>query len=325
MIDKKKNGLVLIADKIDNSGLAILKQNFSVIEFYGFSNKSLITKLKLVKPAILIIRSYRIIDANFIDCIKTFNTIKFICTASSGFDNIDVIYAKKNNIRIVNVPNGNYISAAEHTFALILSILKNIKLADNSVKNGQFNEGKFTNLELSNKKIGIIGVGRVGSKVAQFAKAFDMKIFGNDILNLQSKYKWIKFVSIDNLLSKSDIITLHVPLDDSTVNLLNSTKLKLIKKDSIIINCSRGEVINEECLIDCLKNRKIKFAGLDVYKNEPLINQKFIKLKNVLLTPHIAGKTIESKQRISFLLAKKILSLTKIKPQLNRKSTKLIN
>jgi D-3-phosphoglycerate dehydrogenase / 2-oxoglutarate reductase len=303
---------ILIADRIDNSGLELLKEKFSVSEYYGFNNNQLLLKLKKIKPMILIVRSYRKIDRNFIDKIYQYDTIRYICTASSGYNNIDVTYANKHNIKIINVPNGNYISAAEHTFSLILSIFKNINSADLSLRKGEFNESKFINHELSKKSIGIVGVGRVGSKVAEFAKAFGMNIYGNDIKNLQSKYKWIKFVTLNNLLQKSNIITFHTPLDETTINLLNKSNFKLLKKDAVIINCSRGGVINEETLINYLKLRKLKFAGLDVFDNEPNINREFFLLDNVLLTPHIAGKTVESKKRISLLLAKRVKSLLRV-------------
>jgi D-3-phosphoglycerate dehydrogenase len=252
------------------------------------------------------------IDKHFIDRLIKSTTVKLICTASSGFDNIDTSYSIKKGIDVLNVPKGNYVSAAEHTVGLILTIAKNIWQANHDMKKKIYDSTRYQNFELMGKTIGIIGVGRVGSHVAKIARGFNMNILGNDIdRSLPAKYKWIKFVALNKLLRDSSIITVHTPLDDSTRDLLGSKELKMLKKDAILINCARGGIVNEKALIRAIEAEKIYYAGVDVFVNEPDINLKFYKLQNVIMTPHLAGKTNESRIRISMQLAESILTYFK--------------
>jgi D-3-phosphoglycerate dehydrogenase len=306
-----KNIAVFIADKIDITGIQILrKSGINVLEFPGLENNELINKLSALPnfKIVLIIRSTRKLGKKELKIIKKLGNVVLICTASSGFDNIDTIYARRLKYKILNVPNGNYISAAEHTLAVILCILKNITASNSLMKNGIFGNSEYTNQELKGKIIGIIGVGRVGSYVARLCRQFGMKILGHDIKkSLKYKYRWIEFVSLSQILKRSDIITVHTPLDESTKNLINRSKLLMMKKGSVLINCARGGIVNEKALIMSLKSRKLSYAGLDVFVNEPFFNKEFTKLDNVLLTPHLAGKSRESKVRISVQLAQNIL------------------
>lgn len=309
----KKNILIIIADDISLDGFdTLLKYGCSVIVKTGLSNNELLNYLKGLKSDIsaviyLIIRSVRNIDKDFIQSLSCLKSLKYICTASSGTDHIDIEYAKKSKIKIINTPDANYISAAEHTFGLILSIVKNINNADFEMRNNIFTPEKFTNYELYGKILGIVGVGRVGSRVAKYARVFGLKILGNDIdVKVKKKYPWIKFVSLKHLLMHSDIISFHTPLNNSTENLLNRYNISLLKKNAILINTSRGSVIQESALISMLNDRKIYYAGIDVFQNEPYFNKEFTKLDNVILTPHLAGKTTESKKRISLHLVNAI-------------------
>jgi phosphoglycerate dehydrogenase-like enzyme len=236
-----------------------------------------------------------------------------ICTASSGFDNIDVKHTKNRRINVLNVPDGNFVPAAEHTFGLILAISKNIIGAHLKMKKRKF-DSSFRNFELQGKRIGIIGVGRVGSYVARIAKSFNMRVLGNDIDNsVIRKYKWIRFLPLNDLIESCDIVSVHTPLDNSTVDLLNGKNLKLLRSNAVLINCARGGIVNEKALIDLLKRKKIYYAGLDVFKNEPEIDKRFCTLGNVILSPHLAGKTIESAERISVQLAERIVMYFKKK------------
>lgn len=227
---------------------------------------------------------------------------------SSGYDNIDAEYCIKRGIIILNVYGGNVIAAAEHTIMMILASAKKL-----IKKNSEMHKGIFANInhsisELYGKDIGVIGVGRIGSLVAKYARNFGMNVYGNDInAKLKDRYKWIKFVSLNTLLKKSDVITIHTPLDNSTIHLLNKNNLKLLKPNAILINCSRGGTIDEESLIKILQKKKIACAAMDVFKDEPNFNKKFAKFENVLLTPHIAGKTIESKEKMTLIAAENII------------------
>lgn len=308
---KKKN--IFIADDLHISGVNLLKENgFLVHIIKGLNNVQLLDYLKNADTgySILIFRSVRKINSNFIGELIKFTNIRILCTASTGIDNVDVKYARRKKMKVLNVPEGNYISAAEHTFGMLLAIMKNIASANYDMKKGLYDYSKYMNHELKDKTIGIIGVGRVGSAVAKYARAFGMKILGNDIKKgLQNKYRWIKFVSKEVLVKNSDIVTLHTPLDSSTRNMMNRKRLSLMKKSSVLLNCARGGIVEEEALIKMLIKKQIYYAGIDVFENEPEINRKFFKLQNVILTPHLAGKTVESKERISYNLANQIIEL----------------
>jgi D-3-phosphoglycerate dehydrogenase len=307
---------IFIADKIHSRGIQNLKKTgFAIIECNGLDNNKLIELIdrrdSKGNPNCLIIRSVRKFTDDDVYRLSK-SGIKVLCTASSGFDNIPVNSCKRYKIKVLNVPKGNYISAAEHTIALLLNILKNITNADKDMKKGSFESLRYVNFELSGKKVGIIGVGRVGSHVAKLCKAFGAEILGNDIkMTLKTTYKWIKFKQLDDLLKVSDIVSVHAPLDESTRNLLNEKKLRLMKKSAILVNCARGGIVNENALISMLKSKKIYYGGLDVFQNEPRIKEKFRNLDNVILTPHLAGKTVESIERISVQLAERIIAYYK--------------
>jgi D-3-phosphoglycerate dehydrogenase len=285
---------ILVADKVDEKYFKIFDKNLFIIEFkIGISNSEIL--LLPAKYHILIIRSTREINKQFLDTCK----FKVIATCSRGTDHIDVKTAKKNKIKILYSENGNYVSTAEHTVALILAIYKKICFADKLVRSGNFAGTDFETYELKGKKIGIIGIGKVGSYVAKLASAFGMIVYANDIdREVRLKNPHLKFKSLKYIITNSDIITVHIPLNKFNENFISQKKLELLKKNSVLINTSRGKVIEEKYLLKMLKEKKIFFAGLDVFENEPFINKRFFSFENVILTNHIAGKTVESKHKI---------------------------
>ena len=306
--------IVFIADEIHQKGIQMLRNSgFKVLIKYYLNNRELFefiknSYLKQETDICLIIRSVRKLNKQDINILRSLK-VKLVCTASSGFDNIDTSYCKKTGIKVFNVPYGNYISAAEHTVGLILNILKNISNANTDMKSGLYESLKYKNFELYSKTVGIIGVGKVGSHAAKLCKSFGAKIIGNDIKkSLKYKYNWIIFKELTELLKVSDIVSIHTPLDRTTRNLLNKNRLRIMKKNAVLINCARGGIVDENELIRLLKSNKIYYAGIDVFENEPDINKNFKRTKNVILTPHLAGKTVESKERISVQLAERIIS-----------------
>jgi len=293
---------ILIADDISLEGLQHLRSDkYHVKCRFGISNKELVEKFG--KYDVLVIRSIRNLDKEFLAKVS----IKVIATCSKGTDHIDTEYAKSKSIKIINADDSNNISAAEHTLGLILSIFKNIKHSDNLVRSGNFADYDFKRIELFGKKVGIIGFGKVGSYVGKLCNAFGMKIFANDTdEKVIRKFPDYKFRDLNFVLRNSDIVTIHIPLNKDNVNFISGSRLELLKTGSVLINTSRGKVIDENYLYGMLKRNRIYFAGLDVMQNEPTVNEKFFKLKNVLLTNHIAGKTEESRKRISENIFKKI-------------------
>jgi D-3-phosphoglycerate dehydrogenase / 2-oxoglutarate reductase len=286
---------ILVADKINLSGLKFIPgKYFSVHKKFNIPDSEL---LKISNDFdVLVIRTSRKLNKTFLDNCG----FGLIASCSKGLDHIDLAAAAKNNIRIINSEEGNSVSAAEHTFGLLLCILKQISLSDKLVRDGKFGFYDFKRTELRGKKIGIIGMGKVGSRVAKYAEAFEMTIFANDIdKDVRKKLNNYNFKNLDFILKNADIVTLHIPLNDNNRNFISEKKLKLLNNKTILINTSRGEIIDENILIKQLKNGGLYFAGVDVFKNEPEINKSLLGLKNVILTNHIAGKTEESIQYIS--------------------------
>ncbi len=244
---------------------------------------------------VLIINSRRKLDKVFLSRCG----IKTICTASKGTDHIDTDYAAKRGIRIINSENGNYIAAAEHTFALILCLLKGIKVSDELIRCGRFDFWDFERRNLFGKKIGIIGTGKVGKRVSEISKAFGMQVQANDIdKSVISRNFSLNYYDLEHVLRNSDIVTVHIPYNKSNRKFIDGTKLSMMKPDAVFINTSRGGVVDEEALLRILKSKKNFQAGLDVFEKEPYINKEFLNLRNVALTNHIAGKTLESAQSI---------------------------
>lgn len=309
MSSKKK---VFITRDIPESGInLLLKENFSV-EVYK-KNKS-IPKKDLIKKgkdadAIISLLTDKIDE----EVISQLDKCKIIANYAVGYNNIDITYAKKKNIFVTNTPGVLTDSTAEITFALILACSRRIVEGDILVRKNQFKgwAPKFhLGIELKGKKLGIIGFGRIGQAVAERAVPFGMKILYYSRTEKETAKKInAKKVSLDKLLKESDIISIHIPLTEKTNNLLDKEKLNLLKKDSIIINTARGEIIDENYLIQLLKSGKIHSAGLDVYRNEPKLNKEFLKLKNVVLLPHIGSATYETRSKMAILTAENVINV----------------
>lgn len=295
MLNLKNKIRILIVDKIDLHGVKLLPPNYFSITFkLNLQNKDILKYYN--NYDVLVIRSTRIIDKNFLQNCK----FKIIASCTKGTDHIDLMFAAKRNIKVINSETGNTISTAEHTFALLLNIAKNINFSDKLVRKNIFTNYDFRRMELRGKKIGIIGFGKVGSRVALYAKAFEMIVYANDIdLSVRKNNPESNFKSINYIFKNADIISIHIPLNERNKNFISRKKLELLSDKTILINTSRGEIIDEKYLIEILKKNKIYYAGLDVFKNEPKIDKGLFRLKNAILTNHCAGKTDDSLKYIS--------------------------
>jgi len=287
---------ILIADKIDLTHLNILnKKNFDIKVKTGMSNSEILKFTYSKNFKILLIKSRRKIDKLFL----TRCNFDLIGTASKGLDHIDTDYAKKMNIKIINSETGNTLSAAEHTFALILDSVKKTHHSDNLVRQGRFADLNYERRTLNGKKIGIIGTGKIGLQVATFSKAFNMEVLANDTdSEVRKTNNHLIYYDLKYLLRNSDIITVHIPMCDRNKMFINKESLDIMRNNVIFVNTSRGEVVDEQSLVKKLKNEKLFFSALDVFENEPNINKELLKLKNVILTNHVAGKTLEGEQSI---------------------------
>jgi len=299
---KKEKIKILIADKINLDSLKPLnKGKFEVKTAFGISNEEILESYS--DYDVLVIRSVRRIEKDFI--VKC--NFKIIGTCSKGFDNIDIEAARNKKIKTLNIDEGNSISAAEHTIGLIISAMRNIVHSDKLVRAGKFNDHDFRRSELFGKKVGVIGYGNVGSYVGKLAEAFGMNVYANDIdKKVTAKYKKVNFKSLNFILKNCDIITIHIPMNKNNFHLFSYEKLNMLNKNTVLINTSRGGVIDEAALLRKLKRNDLRCVCLDVFESEPSPNKEFFKLSNVILTNHIAGKTEESAVKMPAELFKKI-------------------
>ncbi len=241
---------------------------------------------------------------------------RVIANVAVGFNNIDIGAATEKNIIVTNTPDILTDATADLTMALLLAAARRIPEGERMMRANAFKGWKpdlLLGVELKNKILGIAGAGRIGSAVAQRAKAFGMKIIYTDhkqnpVIDIE---EGAEMVPLNTLLKKSDIISFHLPLNQTTRHILNCANIKHLKRNAIIINTSRGEIIEEECLIKALKEKKILAAGLDVYENEPEINKEFLKLENVVLLPHIGSATRETRANMASLAAVNVLNILK--------------
>lgn len=298
---------VLITDPLSEDGLNILKEVAEVIHEPGMP----IDRIKEIIPTCdaMLVRSGTQVTKEIIEACSA--SMKIIGRAGVGVDNIDVKSATDKGIIVVNSPDGNTTAAAEHTLSLMMSLARNIAPANQSIKNNEWTRSKFTGVELSSKNIGIIGLGKIGTKVAEVCKALGMKIFAFDPFASAEKAKQMGIELVDDLdiiWSKADFITLHVPKTPQTANLINKDTFQKMKKSVLIINCSRGGVVNEADLAEALKNKDIAGAALDVFDEEPVSpNNPLLSLgDDVLLTPHLGAATAEAQINVAVDVAEQI-------------------
>jgi D-3-phosphoglycerate dehydrogenase len=236
------------------------------------------------------------------EVIESADKLKLICRAGTGVDNVDIQQANKKGIVVMNVPGGNTISACEHTIGLILSMMRNIPQAHNSLKSGKWEREKFVGNELQGKTLGLIGLGRIGSEVAKRMKMFEMKIIAYDpyVSEDYAKQLGVELKSFEEVIKEADIISLHVPKTETTKNLINKETIAKMKDGVKIVNCARGGIINENDLYEALKSGKVSSAAIDVFEKEPPdSNLPLFQLDNVVLTPHLGASTEEAQVKIA--------------------------
>ncbi|MEA2049841.1 MAG: D-2-hydroxyacid dehydrogenase [Campylobacterota bacterium] len=259
--------------------------------------------LQRVKGADIVVTNKVVIDKNIMDN----SDIKLVCIAATGMNNVDLEYAKDKNILVKNVVGYSTQSVAQLTFSLALSFIQQVTYYDNYVKNGGWENSEiFTNLdrpffELSGKKWGIIGLGNIGASVANIASAFgcDVQYHSTSGMNNNTTYSQ---VSLDTLLETSDIISIHSPLNDTTLDMINNTNISMIKKGAILLNLGRGGIVNEQDISDAINSSQDIFYGTDVVTKEPIVKDSpLLKIENkdkVLITPHIAWASKEARVRL---------------------------
>lgn len=304
---KNKKDLNILVNNIeyfDKDSIKILKSIGSVTT-KNMTYKELLEKISNFD--ILVIRVDTKIDKKLLDKAKK---LKLIGSATTGLNHIDIEYAKKKKIKIINLHGTHTIPTAQHTIALILALTRNIPWAFDNLKKGKWERHKFIGTQLNGKTLGIIGFGRIGSELAKYAKAFGMDIILYD--PFIKKTSNIPLVQLTTLLKNSDIISLNPMLTDSSRNMISLDELKLMKKSAFIVNTSRGEVIDNNALLFALKNHIISGAALDVFPEEPIFQKdnRFVSYarnnNNLLITPHIGASTKEAVHMAGIEIANEI-------------------
>ncbi|MBU3958816.1 MAG: phosphoglycerate dehydrogenase [Candidatus Omnitrophica bacterium] len=293
---------ILVSDPLSDEGLKILT---SVKEF------QVDVKLKLTPEALkdtikdydaLIVRSATKVTRDIIEAAKK---LRLIGRAGVGLDNIDLEAATARGIIVMNTPGGNTISTAEHTLSMILALSRNIPQANASTKQGEWKRSQFMGVELYNKILGIIGLGRIGREVAKRAFSFGMKILAYDpfLSKEVAESLGVEIVELKGLLRRSDYITVHTPLTEETKHIISTDEFALMKKGARVINCARGGIIDEEALVSAIKEGKIAGAAIDVFEKEPLIDSELSRLDNVITTPHLGASTEEAQVNVAIEVA----------------------
>ena len=297
---------VLISDPLSNKGLEILGKAKNLK--YDIKSGLPPEELKKIIPEYdaIIVRSETKLKAEIIEAA---DRLKVIGRAGIGLDNVDLSAATKKGIVVMNTPQENAIAAAEHTIAMMLSISRKIPQATSSMKAGKWEKKKFIGVELYNKTLGIIGIGVIGSIVADRARGLKMKVIAYDpyISKEVAEKKGVDLVLLDELLSRSDFISVHTPLIDETRNLINKDAFRKVKGGVILINCARGGIVNEKDLYDAIKEGKVAGAALDVFEKEPAIGNSLIELEQVISTPHLGASTGEAQENVSIAIAQQIV------------------
>ena len=297
---------VLVTDKINESAGKIIESAAEVDFLPTMSEEELIKVIPNYDA--LMVRSQTKVTANIINAGVN---LKIIGRAGVGVDNIDLESATQKGIIVVNSPDGNTMAAAEHTIALMLAMARNIAPAATSTKEGKWERGKFVGTELYKKTLGIIGFGKIGSHVGEVALALGMKVIVYDPFSSKEvvEKKGAEYIeNLDNFWGRCDFITVHVPKNKDTMNMINKDTIAKMKQGVRLVNCARGGIINEIDLKNAINNGQVAGAAIDVYENEPNIQEcPLIQCeKNIVLTPHLGASTTEAQMNVAIDVAEQI-------------------
>jgi D-3-phosphoglycerate dehydrogenase len=290
---------ILISDKLAQEGINLLKSMADVepVVRVGLSEDELVKVIGEYDG--LIIRSGTKVTAKVL---ANPGKLKGIARAGVGVDNVDIPAATKKGIIVMNTPGGNTLSAAEHTMALMLAMSRHIVPACNSLKGGQWDRKSYEGNQLNNKILGVIGLGRIGMAVVKMAKGFNMQVLGYDPFAAPKEAEAMGVEVVDNLekiYRESDYITIHVPKNENTLNMISAKEMKMMKPTCRLVNCARGGIINEDDLYNALLAKTIAGAALDVFPKEPPENTRFKEVSNCLVTPHLGASTEEAQIEVA--------------------------
>ncbi|WP_156289763.1 phosphoglycerate dehydrogenase [Oceanobacillus salinisoli] len=297
---------ILISDPLSEDGIQPLRQadNVHIVMETDLSPEELEERIGNFDA--LIVRSGTQVTRSLIQKGKN---LKVIGRAGVGVDNIDLDAATEHGIIVVNAPNGNTNSAAEHTMAMLMALSRNIPQAYLSLKNHQWDRKKYVGVELRDKTLGIVGLGRIGTEVATRAKGQRMNVIAYDPFFTEEKAEkmGIGYGTFEEVIQQADFITVHTPLLKETRHMINAKAFELMKNGVFIINCARGGIIDEDALYDAIVSKKVAGAALDVLEEEPFMDHKLLHLPEVVATPHLGASTVEAQEIVAVDVSKDVL------------------
>ncbi|HET9457321.1 MAG TPA: phosphoglycerate dehydrogenase [Candidatus Limnocylindrales bacterium] len=297
---------ILVAEPIAPEGVAILRADHEVDERPGLSREELCAIL--LEYDALVVRSQVKVDAAVI---AAGPRLVVIGRAGVGVDNVDLDAATRAGITVVNAPTGNTIAAAEHTLALLYGVARRIAPADASLRRGEWKRTQFTGLELRGRTLGIVGLGKIGQAIAARAIAMEMTVVAADpfVTPEQAAHHGVEMVGFDELLARSDVVSVHVPLSRATRHLISTHQLARMKPGAILLNVARGGVVDEAAVAAALETGALSGAGVDVFENEPPTGSPLLDAPNTLLTPHLGASTAEAQVAVAEEVADQVLDV----------------
>src|ERR1700675_2914819 len=291
---------IIIADKISERGIALLRDTGWNIVLPAAGTLA----AEIADADGLVVRSATKVNRELLE--KALK-LRVIGRAGVGVDNVDMEAATHRGVLVMNTPGGNAVSVAEHTFALLLALARGVPQSNAAIQAGRW-EKTSAGMELRGKTLGLVGLGRMGTEVARRARALEMKVLAFDpyVTPAAARELEVELIPFEDLLRRSDVISLHTALSSATEKMINAAAIAQMKKGARLINCARGELIDEVALAEALRSGHLSGAAVDTFAQEPPKNSPLIGLPNLIATPHIAGSTAEAQEEVGTLIAQQV-------------------
>ena len=303
MVLPERRPVVLVAEELAPSALEVLSADFELRHVDGADRSALLPALAGVDA--VLIRSATKIDA---EALAAADRLKVVARAGIGLDNVDVAAATARGVMVVNAPTSNIVSAAEHAIALLLAVARNVPAANSSLQSGEWKRSRFTGVELADKTVGVVGLGRIGVLVAQRLSAFGVRLLAYDpyVQPARAAQIGVRLVGLDELLAQSDFVTIHLPRTPETVGLIGARELAAAKRGVRIVNAARGGLVQEDALADAIRSGQVAGAGIDVFVTEPATDSPLFGLPGVVVTPHLGASTVEAQDKAGLAVARSV-------------------
>ncbi len=303
---------VLVAEQVAEAGIDLLRSaGFEVVVDTGLDSAAL--EERIGDYDALVVRSATQVNA---DLLERSQRLQVVGRAGIGVDNIDVDAATRRGVLVVNSPASNVIAAAEHTMALMLSLARNVPQADHSMRDGRWERGAYTGVQLRGKTLAVIGLGKVGSEVVRRANSFEMRVIGHDpfVSEEYARRIDVELVSMEEMLAQADFLTIHVPLTAGTKTLIGPAELAKMKPGVRIINAARGGIVDEQGLLDAVSSGRVGGAAVDTFSVEPATDTPLLENDRIIVTPHLGASTQEAQEQVSVDVAEQIIDVLAGKP-----------